>query len=96
MDQRLMSDFEFIAFHPMQNDATSVISIRDMKKVIELSGHEAEVLDFSKIAVADGADEEKKHTAPKGKQEKKEEVKLDVHQLGIEYTKESNFSKWYQ
>jgi len=27
---------------------------------------------------------------------KKEEVKQDVHQLGIEYTKEQNFSKWYQ
>jgi hypothetical protein len=47
MDQRLMNNFEFIAFHPMQNDATFAISNADMKKVISLSGREAEILDFS-------------------------------------------------
>jgi hypothetical protein len=29
MDQRLMADFEYIAYHPMQNDATSAISQED-------------------------------------------------------------------
>lgn len=79
MDQRLMNDFHFIAFHPMQNDATSSISNADMKKVIALSGHEAEVLDFSKIiggGEADKADDAKKAAPQKGgKQEKKEEIK---------------------
>lgn len=49
MDQRLMNDFELVAFHPMQNDATTAISNADMKKIIALSNREAEVLDFSKI-----------------------------------------------
>jgi len=53
IDQRLIES-EMIAFHPMQNDATSAISNADMKKIIELSGREAEILDFSKI-VADDA-----------------------------------------
>lgn len=97
MDQRLM-DTELIAFHPMQNDATTAISNSDMKKVIALSNREAEVLDFSKIVVTDGAAAEEKKAAPAkaAKQEKKEEIKQDVHQLGIEYTKEQNFAKWYQ
>ena len=81
MDQRLMNDYEFIAFHPMQNDATSAITQADMKKVIALSGREAEVLDFTKL-VTDGAaagEEKKVAHKPAGKHEKKEEVKQDVH-----------------
>ena len=38
-----------IAFHPMQNDATSAISNADMRKVIGLANREAEVVDFSKL-----------------------------------------------
>jgi|LauGreDrversion4_2_1035121.scaffolds.fasta_scaffold17790_4 hypothetical protein len=34
----------------MQNDATTSISKADMQKVIQLSGHESEIIDFSKIA----------------------------------------------
>jgi hypothetical protein len=56
-----MNDSEQIAFHPMQNDATSAISNADMKKVIALSGHEAETIDFSKFVSEDAkAGEEKK------------------------------------
>jgi prolyl-tRNA synthetase len=96
-----MNDFELIAYHPMQNDATTAISNADMKKVIAISGREAEVIDFTKIVVTDStAAEEKKTTAPHqkaaAKHDKKEELKQDVHQLGIEYTKEQNFAKWYQ
>ena len=40
----------------MQNEATTAITNADMKKVILLSGHEAEILDFSKIATADGVE----------------------------------------
>lgn len=99
VDQRLI-DSELIAFHPMQNDATSAISNADMKKVIELSGREAEVLDFSKIATDDASkapEEVKKAQQPaKGAAKpKKEEGKTNAHQLGIQYTKEQNFSKWY-
>lgn len=38
----------------MQNDATTAISREDMLKVIQLSNHTPEVLDFSKI-VAEAA-----------------------------------------
>jgi Ala-tRNA(Pro) deacylase len=78
MDQRLMES-ELIAFHPMQNDATTAISNADMKKVIALSHRQAEVIDFSKLVVTDGAAAEEKKAAPQKKQEKKEEVKQDVH-----------------
>ena len=51
-----------------------------MKKIIALSNREAEVLDFSKIVQDSTAPEEKKAAPQKGvKQEKKEEVKQDVH-----------------
>ena len=82
MDQRLMSDFEYIAYHPMQNDATTAISQADMKKIIAMSGRDAEILDFSKIVVTDSAAaEEKKPAAPQKapKHDKKEELKQDVH-----------------
>ena len=51
--------------------------------------------------VTDGAaaEEKKAGGAPQqkaAKHEKKEKVKQDVHQLGIEYTKKQNFAKWYQ
>jgi len=49
MDQRLMNDFEFVGFHPMQNDHTTSITREDMKKVIEISGHEPMVTDFSTL-----------------------------------------------
>lgn len=102
MDQRLMSDSEIIAFHPMQNDATTAISNADMKKVIQLSNHEAEVIDFSKlISEAAAAPTEKKETqkpAQKAKEAKPQGgagAAEDIHKLGIEYTREQNFSKWY-
>ena len=103
MDQRLMNDSELVAFHPMQNDATTAISNADMKKIIQLSSHVPEIIDFTKlVTAAEGAAEKKVEVAKKPAQvkgqkvEKKEEIKQDVHQLGIEYTKEQNFSKWYQ
>lgn len=100
VDQKLMNNYPLVAFHPMQNDATTAISQSDMKKVIELSNHQAEVIDFSKLVTASEGGEEAKKAQPEAKkpqkgQAKKEEVKQDVHQLGIEYTKEQNFSKWY-
>ena len=84
MDQRLMNYFELIAYHPMQNDATTAISNADMKKVIAISGREAEVIDFTKLVVTDSAVAEQKKTggAPNqkaAKPEKKEEIKQDIH-----------------
>lgn len=84
VDQRLMDDFEMIAFHPMQNDATTAISNADMKKIIQLSNHEPEVIDFSKLttdaaAAGEKKKEEVKKPAQKSAHSKKEEAKLDVH-----------------
>ena len=45
-----MDEFEFVAFHPMVNTATTAITNEDMKKVIEMSGHKATILDFSSLA----------------------------------------------
>ena len=57
-----------IAFHPMQNDATSAISNADMRKVIGLANREAEVVDFTKLTSDEvkAATEEQKQPA-KGK-----------------------------
>lgn len=76
-----MSDFEMIAFHPMQNDATTAISNADMKKVIQLSNHEPEIIDFSKLVETAPAEKKEEGKKPAGKshKEKKEEVKQDVH-----------------
>ena len=52
-----------------------------MKKIIELSGHQPDVVDFSKLVVDEGAKtEDAKKPAQKGAAHaKKEEVKQDVH-----------------
>ncbi len=55
VDQRLTHDFHFVGFHPMQNDATTAITSADMQKVIELSDHQPEIIDFSKLIAAQGA-----------------------------------------
>lgn len=34
IDQRLMNDFDHVAFHPMQNDATTAIRREDLHKII--------------------------------------------------------------
>jgi Ala-tRNA(Pro) deacylase len=62
VDKKLMDECELVAFHPMQNDATTAISNADMKKIIHLSNHEPEVLDFSTIVVDTAAPKE---AAPK-------------------------------
>lgn len=87
MDHRLMNEAEQIAFHPMQNDATTAISNAHMKKVIGLSNREAEVIDFSKLVSEDAgaAKGEEKKAAPAKKEggkpaaAKKEEGKTHAH-----------------
>ena len=93
VDKRLVDDFEFVGFHPMVNSASPAIPSKSILKVIELSGHKAEIIDFAALASAAPAQAEK--AAPVKKEQKKEaDKKEDVHQLGIEYKKEQNFSKW--
>ena len=45
----------------MQNDASTSITKEGVLKIIELSGHEAEVLDFTSLEIP-----EAKTAAPKG------------------------------
>ncbi len=59
-----------------------------MHKIIELSGHTVEIIDFSRLVSAAPA-EVKADAGKKAPVAKKVEVKKeDAHQLGIEYTKE--------
>jgi len=37
MDKRLLNDFEYVGFHPMQNDFTTAIRREDVHKIIKLS-----------------------------------------------------------
>ena len=55
MDKRLMEEFEYVGFHPMVNTATTAITPESVKKVIELSGHEAVILDFASLSTAAAA-----------------------------------------
>ena len=55
IDKRLMEEFEYVGFHPMVNTATTAITPDGVKKVIELSGHEAVILDFASISTATAA-----------------------------------------
>ena len=66
VDQKFANDFEFIGFHPMQNDFTTAIRKEDVKKIIELSQHEPLIVDFSLLAGSD---------APKAAEKKEEKPK---------------------
>ena len=103
IDQRLMEEFEYVSFHPMDNSYSTAIKKDDIKKICELSGHEFTVVDFTKIApnaTAAPAKAQKPQKEPKAKKEKapqkKPEKREDVHRLHIRYFKETNFSEWYQ
>lgn len=103
MDDKLMKDFEYVGFHPMQNDFTTAIKRDDLKKIIQLSNHEAMEMDFTQLqgdapagdkpagAKPAGAKPEKKPQQPKAQPKKVD----GAHEMGIEYTKEQNFSQWY-
>jgi prolyl-tRNA synthetase len=96
---KALYDAQYIGFHPMQNDATTAISKADMEKVISLSGHTVDIIDFSTFAaqVATAGKTEPKKQKEKKPQKVKEEVKKDeeVHLLGITVTKEEDFAHWY-
>lgn len=94
IDQDVINAHSFVGFHPMQNDATTAIKVKDVEKIIELSNHKAEILDFSQLTTTVAAEPKKVEKKPQPKKKEEEKV-ADVHQLGIEYTKEQNFSKWY-
>lgn len=49
IDQTLLKDFDYVAFHPMQNDFTTAIKKEDVKKIIELSGCVFEAFDFTTL-----------------------------------------------
>jgi prolyl-tRNA synthetase len=99
---KALYDQEFVGFHPMQNDATTAISKADMEKIIELSGHKADIIDFAALATqapAPAAKEAKPAKEKKDKKDKKVEEKKAVdeeaHMLGITVTKEDDFATWY-
>ena len=61
LDQKLM-DAEFVSFHPMDNSASTAINKDGINKLKEISGRDDsnwEVLDFSTIVPAAGAEEVK-------------------------------------
>jgi len=97
IDHTLLKDHAYVGFHPMQNDFTTALKKEDVKKVIELSGCVCEEFDFSSLGEAPAPVEKKPQgeKKPQPPKEKKAEKIADAHQLGIEYKKEDNFSKWY-
>merc|ERR1712166_636879 len=108
IDQKLLNDFEYVGFHPMQNDFTTAIKREDVKKIITISKHEAMVQDFTTLqdgsAPAQATSDAKpakvdkpKEAKPQKKPVNKDKTTLnkDAHEMGLQYTKETNFSKWY-
>ena len=69
VDKRLWDDVDYVGFHPMVNTATTSISRADMKKIVEIAGHEPIIMDFS-----DGS-MQAKPAAPKKEEDKKEDGK---------------------
>lgn len=105
LDKRLLSDeYEYIGFHPMDNSATTAINGQDIKKICELAAHEPVIIDFSTLSAAKTAEPaaaKKQQKGPKGAAAAKaKEVASKplegVHEEAIQFTKEMNFSKWYQ
>ena len=93
IDEKLLNDFKYIGFHPMENNCTLAITKEDLKKFIEISKHQMEVIDFSKLVTEEVKKEEtKKADAGKGKKE----TPGDLDTKKITEKKEENFSMWYQ
>lgn len=78
-----------------------------MEKIIELSGHKPDIIDFAQLADAP-KEENTENQKPKQKKEKKEKTENkekkdkkgdkdeeDHHMLGITIKREENFSEWY-
>ena len=63
VDKRLWDDVEHVGFHPMVNTSTTAISRADMKKVIELAGHEPRIEDFGEGGAPEESKAEKKPDA---------------------------------
>ena len=53
-DKRL-TEAEYVAYHPMDNTATTAIKSSDQAKIIQMSEHEPKILDFASMAPAAGA-----------------------------------------
>ena len=49
VDERLYNEVKLVGFHPMKNDATTMISQDDLKKIVEISKHEPLVLNFAEL-----------------------------------------------
>jgi len=58
-----LKNYDFVGFHPMQNDFTTAIKRDSVQKIIDLSHHEAQVLDFSTLELAVPAGEKKAEPA---------------------------------
>ena len=75
MDQKLLGDYEYVGFHPMVNTATTAIDASAIKKVIELSGHEPMILDFTTLGGGEAVKPAGAQGADKPKQEPKQKPK---------------------
>jgi Ala-tRNA(Pro) deacylase len=75
MDQKLLGDYEYVGFHPMVNTATTAIDANAIKKVIELSGHEPMILDFTTLGGGEAVKPAGAQGADKPKQEPKQKPK---------------------
>lgn len=69
IDQTLLNNYNYVGFHPMQNDFTTAIRKSDVKKVIQLSGCTFEELDVSSLEAPSASEPVAK--AAKPAQEKK-------------------------
>ena len=88
MDQKV-DTAKFVQIQAMSSTQEFEISNSVLKEILRLSGHEALVVDFDSID-QNLASEESKSTSKIQKKSKKH-----GHELGIQFSKSEDFSKWY-
>ncbi|KAI8063299.1 hypothetical protein BC940DRAFT_260995 [Gongronella butleri] len=87
-----------LAFRAGQNDHSLLVSVDALKKFLASVGKDHIPVDFASLAAAAAAPAPKDKKEIKAKAEAKREAAMveDAHQMGIEYKKEADFSRWYQ
>lgn len=92
-----VQEAEWVSAHPMINTSTVRLSQDLLNFVVNMSNHEAEVVDFDDLAAKVLEQDKAKASQPKKEEKKKPEKgkKEGAHELDIEFKKGENFSEWY-
>ena len=100
VDKSLL-DASAVGVHPLRCDMTSALAPADLLKFVSHYQHEPKVVDFSAVPAAPAGGDAKPAKAggpkkgPAGVAKDAGKVE-DAHELGLTFTREGNFPKWYE